>query len=450
MSEYTEHYELIKFQAGSSISDDDYKFGDADRDTEDNLLYLGAEGHHHVGVTLDAPEGPPSLALSETSGILEAGETYYYQIVYVDDVGRESPASDESSITITGAIEAPAAPTLSTDTTGGTLEGGNYQYVLSAYAPSDTLAETRALNAGLITVAVGSTNITTITFPSLPSGAEGFNIYRRAPGDAIYQWLDSVVADMATPPTEYVDDGSVEPDCNRTLPLTNRTATIAAVDVSLPGATPSLAEGWTWKVYRTKTSGDYTSSFLHHVVETITELSEFPTPTYTDIGLATSGGTPSLAGTGSPTKILLTDGAEVQGTLPMSMVDGFPVEVIFSQEGTVEAQEGVFLWTCPYATAEILGVRATLGVGGTPSVDPVVVGVRKGTGAIGPTFDDLFTIGNGPAIEVGHQYSTLVAPSSPDLVYNDMLVVDILQAGGGATPTDHDITVSVLLMARFT
>lgn len=451
MPEYTDHYGLIKFQSGSSISDDDYKFGDEDRDLIDARLWLGAEGHHHVGVSLDAPPDGPSLSISETPGALEAGETYYYQIVYVDEDGRESPPSDASSITIPSALLAPSAPTLTTDVTGGVLEGGNYQYVLSAYAPGDNRAETRALNVGMITVAAGSTNIVTVIFPDLPEGAEGFNIYRRKPGDAIYLWIDSIATDMATPPTEYVDDGSVEEDCNRTLPLANRTATVVAVDVTLPGATPGLPENWTWKVYRTLTEDDFTSSFLHHVVENTTEGSEFPAIVYTDIGLATTGGTPALAGVGSPEKILLTDGAEVQGTLPMSFVDGFPVEVIFSQEGYVEAAPGVFLWTCPYATAEIIGVRATLGVGASPADTPVVVGLRKGTGQIDPVFEDLFSIGNGPTVEVGHQFSDLVAPSSPNIVYEDMLVVDILQAGGGgATPTDHNLTVSVLLKARFT
>lgn len=450
MPNYTEHYGLIKFESGSSISDDDYKFGDEDRDILDQQVWLGAEGHHHVGVSLDAPEAGPTLVLSETEGNLEAGETYYYKIVYVDDEGRESPPSVESEITIPDAIDAPAAPTLTTDTTGGTLQGGNYQYVLTAYAPGDDLNETRGLNAGLITVAAGTTNIVTIIFPTLPEGAEGFNIYRRAPGDAMYMWLDSVSLDMATPPTQYVDDGSVEEDCNRTLPLTNRTATIAAVDVTLPGATPGLSEGWTWKVYRTLESEDYTSSFLHHVVESITEGSEFPAITYTDVGLATTGGSPAEDGTGSPSKILLTDGAEVQGTLPMSYVDGFPVELIFSQEGYLEESPGVFLWTCPYATAEILGVRATLGVGAKPAATPVVVGVRKGQGQIDPTYEDLFSLANGPSIEVGHQYSDFAVPSAPDLVLNDLLVVDVLQAGGGATPTDHNLTVSILLKARFT
>lgn len=451
MPEYTDHYGLIKFQSGSSISDDDHKFGDADRDLIDSLLYLGAEGHHHTGVTVDAPSAGPTLAISETPGALTAGERYYYKIVYVDEFGRESPASDESFIDIPSALEAPSAPSLSTDTTGGTLNGGgNYQYVLSAYSPGDILAETRAINSAMITVAAGTTNIVTITLPTLPTGAEGFNIYRRKPGDATYLYLDSIAVDVATPPTEYVDDGSVEEDCNRTLPLTNRTATMMAVDVTLPGATPGLPEGWTWKVYRTLTSEDYVSSFLHHVVEAITEGSEFPAITYTDIGLVTTGGMPSGGGVGSPTKILLTEGAEVQGTLPMSYVDGFPIEIVFSHEGPVEAQAGVFLWTCPYATAEILGVRATLGIGSTPAVDAVVVGLRKGQGQISPSFEDLFSVGNGPAIEVGHQYSDLVAPSSPEIVYEDMLAVDVLQAGGGASPTDQNLTVSILLRARFT
>lgn len=444
----TTHYQLNEIGAGETIHDDGDKFGTADRIVIDEKLYLGAEAHHHTGVTATSPGVGPVLSLL-TGGNLAAGTTYYYKYSLVDGSGNESIPSSETSITTPAAIAAPGTPTLVVAATGGTLASGNYTYLVTAYK-GDNRTETLPGGAAFITVGAGATNKITITFPSLPSGADGFNIYRRTPNGIITEFLISVALNVATPPTGYVDTGAVTADCDRTTPLRNRTSASAAIRVTLPGATPVTPVGYTWKIYRTTSAGSYTNSFLHRVVEYTSEATPHIIPTYLDLGNATTSGGPASEGSGSPSRILLTNGAEVQGELPAANISYFPYEVVFSYAGALVAQAGVFVWYCPFATATIVGVRATLGVGAKPAAQPVIVDVRKGAGAATPTFASIF--GNPatrPSVEVGHQYSTSAVPSSSALVAGDLLIADIVQAGGGATPMDRNLTISVLLRAKY-
>lgn len=451
MAGSTDHYGLSTLEAGDSFSLNGYKFTSADRRLIDTLLYLGAEGHRHTGAagSITEPTLPPVLSLSTSGGTIPSGTRVYYKYSYVNERGEESKASPETFVDTPAAILEPGAPTLSRASTGGTLQGGNYYYVLTAYVDSN-IAETRAVNPAYITVpVVTQTNTITLTFPSLPAGATGYNIYRRKPGQTKYFWLTSVNMNVATPPTTYVDTGSVLEDCDRTLPTRNTTNSTNSITITQPGATPAVPVGYTWKVYRTYVNNDYQNSFLAWIVEYISELSTIVTPTYLDIGASTTGGSPLSQSqvVGNPSRILLTDMTEVQGTLPLgAFAIAFPVTFQFA--GPLQAVQGSSTWVCPFPNAEIVSVQANLGRGSVPSSTSVICDVNYALADTNPNFTTAFTSqGSRPTIPVGDQVGSRTTPQVVLLERGDCLTVDIDQAGGGATPTDRDLCVTVYMIA---
>lgn len=432
----TEHYGLRKVGPGETIADNSFQYSSADRDKMDLLLYLGAEAHRHTGgaSTLDAPADAPILTLDTTSGAIPAGTTVRYVYTYIDPTGLETVASPEAFIDTPALVDTPSAPTLEYLTTGGTLEPGAYYYILSAYTGA-TSFETLAENAAYISIPLGATtNLITITLPPLPSGADGFNIYRRKPGNTSYVYLDSVNMNVATPPTVYVDDGSVDDDDDRRLPVANTTDSANSITVTL---TDPLPAGYSWRIYRTYVADDWTNS----VLATLTGDDEL-----IDTGTGTAVGQPPESGVspGNPTKIDLNDGAEVQGVVALANSTGlYPVEFYF--DGLLEAASAESAWICPFDQAQIIGVILTLGPDFYPVADDLIVDVLKGTGT-SPSFTSVYTTNPQPTILVGDTASaTLAAPNTTALALGDSLTCAISQPGGGATPNDRNLTVVILL-----
>lgn len=436
----TDHYGLKRLGAGEAFSDDGYKYTDADRVLIDRLLYLGAEGHRHSGDAAVAPTlGAVALTSSALSGSLPAGTRAYYKYTLVDVNGFESAASVEAYVDTEAAIVEPAAPVLVVNSLGGSLLPGQYFYVLSAYTLVNT-NETKALNPSYYTVPAGtSTNTITLNLPTLPGGATGWNIYRKRPGGARYDYLAST-----TSVTTYVDNGSVVEDCNRTLPVRNTTNSTNSVTATI-GTVPV---GSTWKLYRTYSAGYYDGSLVHHVVEETSEGSGIVTPSYVDMGLATLAGKPPVASqvVGGPDPVGLQDMAEVEGQLPMAAVSGFPYIAEFRVSGALSAATGTAVWVSEFPRASIRGVRASLGRGYAPASQPVIVDVNVGRGA-NPVMASIFaTSGDQPRVLAGSQRGTRVVPTArTELVEGDVLTIDIDQAGGGATPTDRDLIVQLYM-----
>lgn len=447
MAGQTSHYGLTRLEGGESFSTDGYKYTNADRDTIDRLLYVMGESHHHLGssVTLTEPTIAPVLARS-SGGSIPAGTRVYYKYSYLSVRGEETKASPESFIDMPAAILEPGAPTLTQATTGGTLTPGDYYYVLSAYVGS-SIFETRAINPIYITVPLGTiTNKITLTYPSPPAGMSGWNIYRRAPGEMKYFYLTSV----ASGPTTLVDTGSIAADCDRTIASLNTTNNNNKVTITLPGATPTVPVGYTWRIYRTFILSNYDNSTLKTVVEYTAETTPRVVAYYVDIGISTTSGKPLAVtvSTANPAKILLDSATEVQGRLAPANIAGYPYMVQFSYSGTVATGTGTFVWYCEFDHAVIQGCRAVLGVGKSPASTSVIVDVNVGRSlAATPTaLSTIYTTqSNRPTITVGNQFSTLTVPNRRTLLLGDMLSVDIDQAGGGATPTDANMLVTVYL-----
>lgn len=445
MAGTTTNYGFTTLTEGDAFYQANAKFSNSDRHLLDTIL-ANLEDHHHRGpVVTTGPTVAPDLLVSTTGGTLLSGTRYYYVYTYVDPDTGESAASPVGFVDTPTGVSPPAAATGSSETTGGSLEPGDYYYVLTAYQTSDTV-ETTVGGYVLVTVPVGtSTNRITLTLPALPSGATGFNIYRRSPGQTHYYYLDSVPMNVATPPSTYVDDGSVNDDCDRGVPTTNTTNATSSVTVTLPGATPSLAVDNTWKIYRTTDTNSWANTFLVHVTAGAT-----PTPAplfYLDDNSPTvSAGEPPYTGLNNPDPVVLTDAAEVVGVLPpANHIQSHPVE--FGFPGVVSVVQGTFIWQCPFDRAYIKEVFINLGRGYAPASTDVIVDVNKyDTDIATPSWGTIFTTqANRPRVVVGDTFGAIATPDVRYLVKGDALTVDVDQAGGGATPTDYDLFVSVML-----
>lgn len=446
----TERFGLSKIGPGEDIFGDGYKYTSADRDLIDSLLYLAVSGHVHDGTPGSSvnPDDPLDLELNTTGGSLPAGRRYYYTYTLVNQTsGIETIAAPEAFIDTPDPIDAPDRSILSFASTGGSQPPGQYFYSLTAWTDVNTNETNGGPSAGIIVGGNSTANEITVTFPSLPSGAQGFNIYRRKPGGRNYDFLASIDV-VATSDTEYVDDGSVVADCDRVVPTRNTTNSTNSIDISLPGATPTVPVGYSWKIYRSSSSGNFSGGLLQWVVEETSEGSGVITPFFLDEGFGTLAGQPPAytLDYANPSKVNLTDGAEVQGTLPMGMT-AFPFEVSFFFGGALEVTTGTSLWVCEFPQADIVACRATLGRGFTPAADDVVVDVNKGTDDPSPSYSTIFTTqANRPTVPVGDQRGDRTTPDVISLFRGESLTVDVDQIGGGATPTDEDLTVTISMI----
>lgn len=446
----TENFGFKTLVDGDSFDQDGYKYTNDDRQLMDRL-FLQMMEHDHTGTAFAAElsDTSPNLDLETTDGNLAPGLRIYYRYSLVDVNGNESAASPIVYVDTPDPVAEPSVPVLSLASTGGTLLPGTYHYVLTAYTTANTL-ETKIGGIGYKTVNTGtSTNEITIAMPSLPSGATGFNIYRKGPGNPRYYYLASTTS------TSYVDDGSVALTTSRTTPNSNRTYNTNKVVITYPGATPTVPTGYTWKIYRTFDQSDWSYSLLHHVVEDTSP--GIIDVEWSDRGESTSVGSPSefAAIISNPGKVTLTNASEVEGSLPPGLLT-VPHQVNFGQSGVVTQADGVLIWSCEFEDAEITHVRFSLGRDSVAS-DDILFDIQKydstlATPAWSTIFDDV------PKILSGDWQSELYEATAvagvniiplTRLVRGDALVVDVVTANEEiATPTALGLTVSIHMMVR--
>jgi hypothetical protein len=446
MAALTPHYQLQQLASGDVFALNGQKYTFIDRAAIDRLLYIGAQGHHHDGAGIGQadPTNPSSLTVDTTSGTLSASLRATYTYTWVDVNGFETAPAPATFVDLPSAVAPPGSPTI-TAAGGGTLLPGPYFYALAGYTGVNT-AETTAPNQAYFSLsATGSLELGLAT-PT--SGTTGVNVYRRKPGSVAFYYVTSLVTSGTTPVTSWTDDGSIPDTFSRQMPVTNSTASTNSVTITIPVPVPI---GFTWNLYRTFTTGNWTNSLLHHVVENDGGATPTILTTFTDNGGPSAVGAPPTTSQliSSPTKILLTGGAEVEGSLPSSVVSYYPVVVTFAFPGTLALTTGQTVWVNDfYPNAYVLSVRASLGRGSTPASDPVIIDVERGTGGATPTYSSIFAAmatPTYPTVSVGLQIGTLVQPGTV-LDFEDSLSVDITQTGGGATPTDHDLMVTIVLL----
>lgn len=411
-----------------------YKAFGADQINLDRLLRVATETHRHDGsVYSQTVPAPPALDIDLVGGSLPPNTSIYYRVALVDPFGQEQLASQTASLVTPVQSPTPTAPQLETFSTG-ILPPGDYQYAVSAYV-GDTLHETpmSPTTSGTLTPMQWGFRI---TFPRLPSGATGFNVYRKGPTESGFNFL------LNAEGIPYVyDDGSIERSRARTSPTTNTTTTTTVVIVN--GPIPQ--GGWTCKIYRTFDSSDWNRTLIGWV----------PELPFIDVGAQPEAGYPpdSGAGVGGAPKISLED--ETAGFLPSGLVPA-KVTVLFNMPGTLETGTSHWQWINDFDLFTPLTARAHLGVGSVPAELPVLVAVEY---RYAGTTDWLrYTQpGSGqtlmPEIPVGQRLSSqhfVAWYTDPPLVFRpgDAFRAVVLQTGGGDPATDENLTVTLAGIAR--
>lgn len=450
MARYTDRWGLSILGPGDALSRDGYKAVDADRRLIDRLLKYAAEDHRHTGITGQdrTPSSPLNLTRESTGGNMPAGARYYYRFTVIDDDGNESAPSPVQPIDMPAPVTVPQAPSATVLTGSGTLRPGTYSYVLSAYKDTSGL-ETKATNSTTVLIPGSATAPSvSIGFPTLPLGSDGFNVYRKSPNGMHYLYIDTIAS--PSPGDTWVDDGATPGDCDRSLPAANRTSNMSAVLIAYPGATPSIPDGWSWRIYRSQRPTDWANSYLVDVVPI--GATPYTPVSYLDVGSATRIGAPPSAAqiVNAPSKIELTDAAEVTGYLPPGLL-AVPYVVTFTWPGVVELVTGTFTWVCDFAQAEIIHCRAYLGVNSEPAAFPVVVDVNALRPSQGSdVWESIYADGPGrPQVPVDQNIGATTVPVIQLLRAGDSLSVDIDQTGGGATPTDRNLTVNIFMYVKY-
>jgi hypothetical protein len=192
-----------------------------------------------------AGSAPTNGALSASPGGTTAYATAYVKSTWVLGTGETLPAA-ETSLAF-GQIPAPAAPTVATATTGGTVLAGVYEVVTSyVNAAGETVGST---NSSITTT--GSTSTITVDSPAALDGATGWYAY--------VSQDDGTVA-SATRQQAAGSPTAIGTNLTLTAPPTNTGATVQTINgtgelltVAAPSSAPTGATGW--NVYVSFTSG---------------------------------------------------------------------------------------------------------------------------------------------------------------------------------------------------
>jgi len=201
MADRTDNFGLLALKPGDGLSAGGYAFLNDNIWKIDRLLAATvSHDHTNTGLTLADPTTAPTLALDTSSGNLPAGTTVRYRYTYVDQYGAETAAAPEASVSTAAVIQKPLAPGVLAVITGGTLLGGLYNYALTAYSGTNTHETNIGGRNNTSVPFTTATNSIALTMPAAPVGATGFNIYRRAPGEAYYAYLGSLpIANLDLP-----------------------------------------------------------------------------------------------------------------------------------------------------------------------------------------------------------------------------------------------------------
>ena len=430
MGSRTDRFGFVTFDNDAdNLGFHDYQAFVADRISMDRLLRIACEAHTHTGIRLsEIPPPPPELSVSTSGGGLPPNQPVHYKVSVVDQYGQERLASAPAVTFTPTQVSTPAAPTLVAGG-GGTLPPGDYQYALSAHANAvDNETGMSNITTGSL---VAPNNAWTIRPPSLPSGATGWNLYRKAPTEIGFRRLYS---EMRWQGGDLGDDGGDQRSFQR-APDENTTYTTSSITVKL--STP-LGALQTAKIYRTFDSSNWEQSLVAWT----------PTLPYIDQGFPTTAGYPPdvSAGVGGAPKIRL--GVDTTGSLPAGLATS-AYTAMFNIPGQVQVGFWPWQWINEFDVFYLLRMRANLGRDSWPDAAPVKIAldVRRRWDR---RYWQRFTQNDIPLIlEIPQQANgaTLVFPPDtqpePRLYPGDGLRVAIVQAALGSG-TDTDLSVSVV------
>lgn len=436
MTGTTGRYGLTTLNDGDELSALDYRFGTQDRHLLDRLLQHAVEGHVHTGAVAPGVSAIDGLRLNvqAVGGIFPAGKTIYYRFGVVDPRGQEYVATAIHAAVTPQAIFTPSpVVSLTPDPGHGSLVPGDYSYALSAYTDvtgSETLAS-RTLSA---TLPQGGS--WTLALPAPPSGATGWNIYRRSPGD-----LEMVFLTTALVEDLYVDDGAVRQGL-RPLPSVNTTRSTSSVQINFAQGVP---EGHSVRIYRTLDQSDWTRSLVGWASGT---------DVFVDTGHATQVGMPLARSTavGGPPKIRWVENTE--GIPPPGLFTTARM-VTFNLAGPVTVGLSPWQWINEYDVAELWLLRATLGRGSVPANDPVIAAIQVRR-SWDTEWKGIYTYEGGevrasiyPGTSTGSISLHDGSYSNTRLGTGDALRAVVHQSGGGATPTDENLSLVVTMFVSY-
>jgi len=289
----------------------------------DEILY-GLVSHQHNGsVALQSPTGTLVLSSASSGGYLPAATTYYIAVTYVDDVLKETAASTVVEVSTGAGISTPATPTINDDATPTDIQecvdglvGGDYWYKI-AYKKGG--GETLPSLPVYVSIPTDTTYECTIHFASLVevgNGADSIIVYRKIGTTGSYVKLSEISASTRN---YYTDNNTGIPACDVSP---KAVSTINSFNtITIDWSSLDYTEAYKVKIYATTTEGVYDTNSL--VAEVIMNAAT-PTTEYVWTGTArTAGKPPEITHCyPSPSKILLTGGAEVQGILPF---DNLPI-----------------------------------------------------------------------------------------------------------------------------
>jgi hypothetical protein len=438
MADFTRRFRFTILDQPTDRPDlQNYKFSDADRLLLDRLLRFAVENHVHTGETLTTTRPPSAiLTVAPTGGSIPGNSAVHYRYSIVDSRGQEAIASQVATVYTPAQAAAPAfAPRLTAQ--AGTLDGGDYLYAVSACG-GETSQETLAGPAGAGTLSgFGSWYV---DLPPMPSGGQGFNVYRKGPRDAEMVYLLTTGVDQRS----FTDHGDTATNPRRTLPRANTTWMNNTVTVQIPGPLPTGS--WTWKLYRTFDPTQWDNSLLDWIG---------PTDSYTDDGRATRPGFPSetSAAVGGAAKIrLITD---TVGTPPAAAATAASRQINFNAD-LVQVGVGTWRWICEYQRAELQSLWATVNRSNPPTVQGCTFGldlcwagqstwepIVSAFGSTSPSLSYVFagnTIGTREPLigSYAGAYPVLLGPG-------DALRLHVYQTGYTPDAVDHDLTVTVTM-----
>lgn len=407
-----------------------YKAFGADRSQIDQLLTVAVERHrHNAQVITGTPPGPPDLFLATNGGMLPPNSPIYYRTSLVDARGQEHVASKAAVVYTPSQLQAPSPPLL-VGLDNGTLPPGNYLYTVSAWTSTN---DRETVCSNVITAILTDIGGVAIRMPTLPSSADGWNVYRKGPTDYEPMWVTSL------PPTTdvWTDTGAVQASRTRGMPARNTSNSSSSVTITRP---EELATGETLKIYRTFDPGNWDDSLLVWTGQ----------PAYLDTGHRTRTGSPPdvALGAGGAPKVDLA--AHTTGSPPPGLTHT-STEIVFSFQGPVQAGFGSWQYVNEYAQLHLLALHANLGRGSEPAASDVIVALeyRPAAGSIWLRFQSTIGLVDIAAvIPVGANHATPASfdPTdlpTPVLAPGDAIRPVIVQTGGGATPTDENLVVTV-------
>jgi hypothetical protein len=281
----------------------------------DEILY-GLVSHTHDGATaLQNPTGTLSLSTASSGGYLPSDTAYYIAVTYIDDLLRETAASDVANVTTGAGISKPDTPTINDDATPtdiqecpGGLTGGDYWYKISYVKDG---GETLPSLPVYVSIPTDTTYECTIHFDSLNdvgNGADAIYVYRKIGTSGSYVKLAEITAGATN---SYTDDNTGVPTCDKS-PVTSSTIN-AAHTITIDWAALDYTNAEKVRIYATTTSGTYPTNAL---VAEVTMNDATPVTSYIWTGTARTVGKPPEISHCYPNPSKINLASHTTGNLP--------------------------------------------------------------------------------------------------------------------------------------